>query len=192
MGMRAVFLVGFMGSGKTTVGQELARRLGWHFVDLDSRIEAREHQTVPEIFRLRGEPAFRFAETSTLTDLLTNPPERNVVVALGGGAFVQEKNRELLTNLPIVFLDAPADQLWRRCQQDKAERPLRQDPAQFATLYARRLPFYRQASLVVQTSGKPVASICLEIEHALGCATPPENDTPKSSSIPPANQAPSK
>ena len=59
MGVRAVFLVGFMGSGKNTVGQELARRLGWDFVDLDARIEARERQSVPEIFRNRGETAFR-------------------------------------------------------------------------------------------------------------------------------------
>src|SRR6204780_3153648 len=106
MGVRAVFLVGFMGSGKNTVGQELARRLAWDFVDLDARIEARERETIPDIFRLHGEPAFRSAETNALRDL-TNSFARDSVVALGGGAFVQEANRELLRPWPSVFLDAP-------------------------------------------------------------------------------------
>ena len=75
MGVRAVFLVGFMASGKSSVGQELARRLGWDFVDMDARIESRERQTIPEIFRERGEPGFRLAETSALRDLLTEPLE---------------------------------------------------------------------------------------------------------------------
>ena len=175
-----MFLVGFMGSGKNTVGQELARRLAWDFVDLDACIEARERQTVPEIFRLQGEPAFRSAEASALRDLLTNSLSRNSVVALGGGAFVQENNRELLRPWPSVFLDAPMQELWQRCLQDEAaagiesesgnrveRRPLRKDPDQFAGLHAERLPYYRQASLVVETSGKEVAAICLEIERAL-------------------------
>jgi len=167
MGFRAVFLVGFMGSGKNSVGQELAGRLGWVFVDLDAQIEARERQTIPEIFRLRGEPAFRLAETSALRDLLAKSLRRDSVVALGGGAFVQEANRELLHPWPTVFLNAPLDELWRRCQQDGVERPLRKDLAQFASLYAERLPYYHQASLVVETTGKQVASICEEIERRL-------------------------
>ena len=176
MGVRAVFLVGFMGSGKNTVGQELARRLAWDFVDLDASIEAREGQTVPEIFRLQGEPAFRSAETSALHDLLTNSLHRDSVVALGGGAFAQENNRELLRPWPSVFLDAPPQELWQRCLQDEAEsgsgtqverRPLRKDPDQFARLHAERLPCYRQASLTVETSGKEPTTICLEIERAL-------------------------
>lgn len=187
MGVRAVFLVGFMGSGKNTVGQELARRLAWDFVDLDARIEARERQTVPEIFRLQGEPAFRLAETSALRDLLTNSLERPVVVALGGGAFAQENNRKLLGPWASVFLDAPPQELWQRCLQDEAEaeagaeigtrserRPLRKDPEQFARLHAERLPFYRQASVVVDTSGKALAAICLEIERALHLRDAPE------------------
>ncbi len=167
MGVHAVFLVGFMASGKSSVGQELARRLGWDFVDLDARIESRERQTVPEIFRERGEPGFRLAESSALRDLLTESLRPDCVVALGGGAFVQETNRELLRQWPTVFLEAPASELWQRSLTDGVERPLRGDPEQFARLYAERLPFYRQASLVVNTAGKPVASICVEIESAL-------------------------
>jgi shikimate kinase len=179
-GVRAVFLVGFMGSGKNSVGQELARRLDWDFVDLDARIEARERETVPEIFRLRGEHAFRLAETLALRDLLTESSERCTVVALGGGAFVQENNRELLRSWPTVFLDAPAELQWRRCLEQEAEsgveRPLRKDPEQFRRLLAERLPFYRQASLVVETSGKDLAVICLEIERALELREAPDDN----------------
>jgi len=85
MPIRAVFLVGFMASGKSTVGQELARRLDWDFVDLDARIESREQKSVPKLFRDRGETGFRLAETSALEDLLTASLQRDTVVALGGG-----------------------------------------------------------------------------------------------------------
>ena len=170
MGVRAVFLVGFMGSGKNTVGQELARRLAWDFVDLDAQIESREQQTIPDIFRNQGEPAFRSAEYNALRDL-TNSLARDSVVALGGGAFVQETNRELLRPWPSVFLDAPVSELWQRCLQheaaDGARRPLRNNFEQFAQLHEERLPFYRQAYAVVETSGKDPAGICQEIERVL-------------------------
>lgn len=167
MGVRAVFLVGFMASGKSSVGQELARRLNWDFVDLDARIESREGQTIPEIFRDRGEPGFRLAETNALRDLLNESLKNNSVVALGGGAFVQERNRDLLRQWPSVFLEAPASELWQRSLTDGIERPLRGDPEQFAQLYAERLPFYRQARITVVTSGKDLASVCAEIELRL-------------------------
>ena len=175
MGVRAVFLVGFMASGKSSVGQELARRLNWDFVDLDARIESREQRTISEIFRDKGEAGFRLAETSALCDLLTESLKRNSVVALGGGAFVQERNRELLRQWPSVFLEAPVPELWQRSLKDGVERPLREDPDQFAQLYAERLPFYRLASVVVQTTGKPLASICVEIEGALQLRGTPED-----------------
>jgi shikimate kinase len=170
MGVRAVFLVGFMASGKSTVGPELARRLGWDFVDLDSRIEARERKSVPEIFRDQGEPGFRRAESNALQHL-TQSLKRNSVVALGGGAFVQEGNRALLGNCPCVFLNAPVEELWQRSLADRVERPLRKDRDQFARLYAERLPFYRQATITVETSGRDAASICAEIEGALQLTT---------------------
>ena len=178
MGVRAVFLVGFMASGKSSVGQELARRLNWDFVDLDARIESRERQTIPEIFRDRGESGFRLAETSALRDLLTESLAHNSVVALGGGAFVQEPNRALLCQWPSVFLEAPASELWQRSLTDGIERPLRGSPEQFAELYAERLPFYRQATVIVQTAGKPLASICVEIEEALQLRETPEDPSP--------------
>jgi len=168
--VRAVFLVGFMGSGKNTVGQELARRLSWNFSDLDALIEARESQTIPEIFTQKGEPYFRAAENATLVDLV-NFLTRNTVVALGGGSFVEESNRNLLRCWPSVFLDAPVSELWQRCLDheaaDGARRPLRGDQENFTRLHQARLPFYRQATLTVNTSDKSAAAICKEIEHGL-------------------------
>jgi shikimate kinase len=167
MGVRAVFLVGFMAAGKTTVGQELARRLGWDFVDLDAQIESREGQTIAEIFRDRGEREFRIVETAALRDL-TESLERDTVVALGGGTFVQPKNRELLRRWISVFLDVPPDELWRRSREDATKRPLRKDdPAEFDRQYGYRLNQYRKATVTVVTSGKDMDSLCAEIERTL-------------------------
>ena len=166
MGARAVFLVGFMASGKTSVGRELARRLGWNFVDLDESIRLRERKNIPDIFRDRGEAGFRAAESSALVDL-TSSLGRDSVVALGGGAFARDRTRELLTPWPSIFLQAPVDELWQRCVQDSEVRPLGKDREQFGRLHAERLPFYEQATMTVETSGKNPASICAEIETAL-------------------------
>ena len=172
MGVRAVFLVGFMASGKSSVGRELARHLEWDFVDLDARIESSERQTVAEIFRDRGESEFRLIEAAALRDM-TESLERDTVIALGGGTFAHPKNYELLKNhellktWPSVFLDAPVDELWRRSLADATKRPLRKDPEEFASLYESRLPFYRQATVTVVTLGKDPASLCAEIERTL-------------------------
>jgi shikimate kinase len=167
MKVRAVFLVGFMASGKSTVGRELARRLGWDFVDLDERIEAREGQAVPEIFRDSGEQGFRQAEGRALREL-TELLERNTVVALGGGTFVQPRNFELLRPWHSIFLDAPLDELWQRSLTDGVERPLRKDDrAEFEALYWQRRPSYTQATVTVVTSGKDLVTICAEIERTL-------------------------
>jgi shikimate kinase len=166
MAVRAVFLVGFMASGKSSLGQELARRLRWDFVDLDSRIETLEGQTIPDMFRDRGEQGFRRAETSALRDL-TESLQCDTVVALGGGAFAQPENRDLLRSWPSVFLEAPLDELWRRCLEHGKDRPLRKERIEFARLYQDRLPFYRQATVTVVTSGKDPASLCDEIKRKL-------------------------
>ena len=167
---RAIFLAGFMGSGKNTVGRELARRLCWAFADLDALIENLEGRSIPDIFRTKGESHFRAIETEALRDLITNL-SRDTVAALGGGAFAQEANRQMLQAFPTIFLEAPIDELWQRCLQHEAaegaERPLRGDRDQFARLYEERLPIYRRATLTVGTSGKTPTEICQEIERSL-------------------------
>jgi shikimate kinase len=165
--MRAVFLVGFMASGKTTIGAELARRLVWDFVDLDTAIESREGQTIAEIFQSRGEGEFRLIEAAALRDLAESL-ERDTVVALGGGTFAQPDNRELLQHWPSIFLDAAVEELWQRSLDDVKKRPLRKDdPVEFALLHEQRLPFYRQATVTIVTSGKDPTSLCAEIESIL-------------------------
>jgi len=160
-----VALVGFMGAGKTTVGQQLARHLNWRFADLDQLIESREGRTIPQIFQQDGEQRFRDLEHSILGEVLAAPDSRFFVLALGGGAFVVEKVRELLRDkrVPAVWLDAPAEELFRRCEQPEVVRPLRQDSQQFAKLYEQRLSSYRQADLHVITKGKEISAIAEEI-----------------------------
>ncbi len=173
--VRAVVLIGFMGAGKTSVGRALSEHLGWRFEDLDERIERRERQKVPEIFRDSGEPAFRQAEHAALRELLgeLNAGEERVV-ALGGGAFAQNENVRLIerAGVPTVFLDASVEELWHRCQEQAMrqgiERPLLRNVESFRELYQVRRPHYLKASLWQDTGGKTVAEISAEVVQALG------------------------
>jgi shikimate kinase len=170
----AVFLVGFMGAGKSSVGAALAQRLNWIFEDLDDRVERRERRTVAQIFRESGEPAFRRAEHGALQDVLEGIHKQARVVALGGGAYVQTGNAELLrsSGVPVVFLEAPVEELWERCckqaSEAAAERPLLRSLDQFRELYEKRRPHYSEASLTVQTGGRTVEEIAGEIAEKLG------------------------
>ena len=165
-----VFLVGFMGAGKTSVGQALSRRLGWAFEDLDDRIQTRESETIEHIFRTAGEAAFRIAEREAVRELLAEVAASPRVVALGGGTFADPETAFLLqgTGFPIIFLDASVEELWRRCCEQALERPLRQDLDQFTELYHRRHPHYLRASLRVETGGKAIETIATEGARVLG------------------------
>ncbi len=167
--VRAVCLVGFMGAGKTSVGRVLSEQLGWLFVDLDERIEARERQTVEQIFRQSGEAEFRRAEHAALRTLLSEGSSLPMVIAVGGGAFVQAENSALLENagIPSVFLDAPVDELFRRCQEQSHHRPLRRDREQFRQLHEARRPGYMAAALRIETGGKDVGTVAAEVASGL-------------------------
>ena len=171
----ALFLVGFMGAGKTSVGRALAQRLNWPFEDLDERIERLEGRSVPEIFRDSGEYEFRRAEHAALKQVLEEIRKGAVrIVALGGGAFAQENNLALLKAalVPTVFLDAPVEELWQRCCRQAsdlgAERPLLRGIDPFRELYDTRRPSYLQASLRVQTGRRSLEEIACEISETLG------------------------
>jgi shikimate kinase len=171
----AVFLVGFMGAGKSSVGRALGQLLNWVFEDLDDRIERREGRTVAEIFRDSGESEFRLAEHNALQHLLDELRGGGVrIVALGGGAFVQKKNAALLSKsaMPTVFLDASVEELWQRCckQANEAgmERPLLRSEQEFRKLYDARRKNYAKASFRIRTGNRSVDEIAAEISKKLG------------------------
>jgi shikimate kinase len=172
-GAQVVFLVGFMGAGKSSVGQALARRLSWSFEDLDRRIEAREGRTIEQIFRQTGEAGFRETEHAALKELLAEPRTISRVVALGGGAFAEARNAGLVkeAGAEIVFLDAPVEELFRRCRQENAERPLLRDLDNFRKLYESRRPSYVQAGYHIETGGKSVDTIAAEVACSIGLLT---------------------
>ena len=171
--VNAVFLVGFMGAGKTSVGRALGQRLNWLFEDLDDRIVEREGRAIADIFRDSGEKDFRRAEHAALTEVLNEIHASSRIVALGGGAFAQQKNAELLrlSGVPTVFLDAAPDELWQRCSFQAAEagteRPLLRSPEQFRKLYEARRPAYAKASISIQTGNRSVDEIATEIVKKL-------------------------
>lgn len=171
--MRRVALIGFMGAGKTTVGRALASRLHWDFCDLDEVIEQREDQSIAQIFAACGEAGFRRIESATLRDLLQdNPAVGDLVLALGGGAFVQAENRAALEQAGAItiLLEAPVEELRRRCTDEQKVRPLAREQERFNQLYAARRADYERAQLRVQTLNKAVEHVAAEIEQLLKAA----------------------
>ena len=156
-----LYLVGFMGSGKSTVGRALARRLGWTFFDLDEEIEAAERTTISELFDSRGEAEFRRIESAMLGQHVRWIERgRPAVLALGGGAFIDPANRELVSgNGIVIWLDCPLDIVQRRVAQ-AAHRPLARDPEKFVALYHSRREIYALADLHVPIAGDdPTAAV---------------------------------
>lgn len=161
-----VCLAGFMGSGKSTVGRLLAAQLAWHFTDLDSEIERESGLSISQIFAQKGEAAFRDLEHDCLERVLGAAAARNqrLVLALGGGTFVQARNVQLVRDpggaakdagVAVVWLDCSAEELLQRCVL-MGDRPLFRDEASFRKLYEERLPYYRQADYRVESGGEPM------------------------------------
>jgi len=150
---RTLFLIGFMGCGKSTVGKLLAQRMAWKFTDLDQLIEEAEGNTIAEIFARAGEAAFRRREQDVLRRIIQEIPHAGGrVVALGGGTFAQPVNLELLQRAQAItiWLECPVEQLLMRCAL-MPNRPLFRDEASFRKLYAERLPYYQQSAFRVHT-----------------------------------------
>ncbi len=163
---RAVFLVGYMGAGKTSVGRYVAERLRWDFVDLDKEIEASTGRTVAEIFEQDGEAVFRRMESTALAALLGElATGRPTLVALGGGCFAQPANIGLLGEFgaPVIFLEAPAEELWKRTRDAGTARPLRTDETVFRKRLEERTPHYERATHRVETAGKSISEVAAEV-----------------------------
>lgn len=151
-----VYLVGFMGAGKSTVGKALADRLDWRFEDVDQRIERHEGKDIPAIFRQSGEPYFRALERQALVDLL---PVRGVVVATGGGTPVDPANRALMDrDGAVAWLDAPFATIVSRVPAD-GRRPLAANRADMERLYNDRRAAYAEAHARFDVSRASVDAI---------------------------------
>jgi shikimate kinase len=162
---RPIFLVGFMGAGKTTVGKALALHLDYEFFDLDSVIENREGKSVRQIFSEHGEPRFRACEGEAIESLRHL---KKSVIALGGGAFISEQNRKLLAAIGVsVWLDCPLDICLKRVEGDSL-RPLLGDDSEMRVLFETRHPAYALADYAASVGHLTPEEAAVAIAHLLG------------------------
>ncbi len=156
--MRNIFLIGFMGSGKSTVGKALAKEIGYDFIDIDSFIEETAKMSIPDIFAKAGENWFREQETFAVS-CLSDGKDR--VIATGGGVVEREENIEIMKKNDglVIYLKATPDKLWTRVGKDPS-RPLSTDLQTFRKRFDLRKPKYEAAAdLVIDTDGKSVEKI---------------------------------
>ena len=159
LGGRSLYLVGMMGSGKTSTGRPLAERLGYGFVDADAVIEQAAGCSIPEIFERDGEAGFRSLESQVLSAI---SQRHSLVVATGGGVVTQPENWGLLHSGIVIWLDVVPDQLLQRLNADSTVRPLLQtaDPeAALNALLNERRPLYAEADLTVVINDEPPEAV---------------------------------
>ena len=158
---KVIYHLGFMGSGKSTVGKLLAREVGWPFIDLDETIEAAEKRTIRQIFEQEGEAPFRAIEHAVLTETSKTEPS---VIALGGGTFVQQRNLDFIRSSGgvTIWLDCSLAELRRRCE-GLNNRPLFRDAESFAQLLDQRLPYYQLAQFKISTDRREPGEVVEQI-----------------------------
>jgi XRE family aerobic/anaerobic benzoate catabolism transcriptional regulator len=166
---RPIGLLGLRGSGKTTIGKRLARRLRVPFIELDRRIEQRAGLALGEIFSLHGEDFYRRLERETLADLLANPAP--MVIAVGGGLVTSpETYAQLRRHATTVWLKARPDDYWTRVMKQGDRRPMDDHPQAreaLRDLVSRREPLYAQAEVTVETSGLTVTKAVERVAKAI-------------------------
>lgn len=146
-----LFLLGFMASGKTTVGRALAARLGVPFVDLDEEIERAAGCTIAQYIQQHGEAAFRQLEAACLQQTAR---QEAAVISLGGGAFTQATNQELIARSGVsVWLNAPFSLCWERIQRDAVVRPLAPNEEEARARFQQRIPIYERAQIHITVTG---------------------------------------
>jgi len=160
-----LFLVGFMGADKSTIGKTLAKRLSYEFHDTDALVESAAGRSIPEIFAHLGEPEFRRLEREALKSFAG---QSRAVAALGGGAFIPDENRRIIGEIGIsIWIDCPLDLCWSRVSKE-TNRPLLRSYLEMAALLEARLPAYRQADLTIEIGARPPARVVREIIELLG------------------------
>ena len=163
-----IYLVGFMGAGKTTLARALAKRLDWRAVDIDELIEARERQTVAEIFARRGESYFRAVEQAVLMAQIAT---RHAVVATGGGTFVDPMNRAAIKADGVsVWLDLPMERAIERVPAD-GRRPLAASRPDFERLFHARRIAYGEADMTIDAGHASVDELVERMLELLGGAS---------------------
>jgi shikimate kinase len=152
MSNQRIVIIGFMGTGKTTVAHNLARKLNCLAIDLDELIAERERRSPKEIIDRDGEDAFRMVETEALREVLMNGTAR--IIAVGGGAWTVAENRRLIAQHGAftVWLDAPFELCWKRIAAGREARPLAPSREAAGRLFAQRRPVYESADLRVSVS----------------------------------------
>ena len=160
MAVDRIYLVGFMGAGKSTIGRELALKLKWTFVDLDVEIEESEKRPVREIFQTNGEAYFRRIESAHIRKIAERS---HAVIALGGGAYIDPENRTLLDSTGItVWLQASLKSITQRVKPD-GSRPLFMNMDDAQKLYESRVPSYRLSRLHIMTDNRLPSAIADDI-----------------------------
>lgn len=160
----ALYLIGFMACGKTTVGRQLAHELGWCFIDIDGEIEAQHGKTVAEMFREDGEPAFRKVEKQMVRERVSQVEcGLPCVIAVGGGAIVDPENWELIENNGVtVWLDCPLERIRLRLRGDTT-RPLAARSDRLADLFENRRPLYTRSDFRVDADTDDVSAVVQQI-----------------------------
>ncbi|MGM7701954.1 shikimate kinase [Pseudalkalibacillus sp. Hm43] len=161
--MKTIYLTGFMGAGKTTVGKVLGERMKMQVIDLDAYIEEKLSWKIPTIFEQKGEVYFRDEEQNALRELPTN----EVIITTGGGVVIRKENRQFMKqNGYVIYLDAEVDTIYDRLSGDDG-RPLAKgkSKSELARLAERRQPYYEDAHFTVQTDHKTVEQIADEIQE---------------------------
>ncbi len=164
MKRKNIVLCGFMGSGKSTIGNLLSKKMGMAFIDLDAYIEKKENKSVSQIFSDSGEEYFRQLERDAVKELAY---KKSVILATGGGTLTFRENVDILKNAgnKIILLDLPVEVVEQRLQGD-TKRPLLNRPDKekvMRELYEKRLPLYRSAADIVVNAANAPMQVCMEI-----------------------------